>query len=373
MPEKQFVVSARKYRPDTFDMVIGQATVTNTLRRQIEQQRIAHAYLFCGPRGVGKTTCARIFAKTICCTNRTPEGEACNACKSCEQFNSGNSRDISEFDAASNNKTDDIRRLIEQVNENTPIFGKYCVYIIDEVHMLTPQAFNTFLKTLEEPPSYVVFIFATTEKHKVLPTILSRCQIYDFNRIQVNDTIDALAAIAEKENVEYERDALNLIALKADGAMRDALSIFDQVVSFSEAHVTREQVVDGLNLLDLNVYFEITDAILGKDAMKALTILNEVIQKGFSLSNFLSGFTVHFRNLILASNPTGAALLDVGNELGAQYETHAKVGAVQTFFHCLELCMDAESTLRYATNQRLHVELLLLTLCEPGEEEKKNA
>ena len=253
MPEKQFVVSARKYRPDTFDMVIGQATVTNTLRRQIEQQRIAHAYLFCGPRGVGKTTCARIFAKTICCTNRTPEGEACNACKSCEQFNSGNSRDISEFDAASNNKTDDIRRLIEQVNENTPIFGKYCVYIIDEVHMLTPQAFNTFLKTLEEPPSYVVFIFATTEKHKVLPTILSRCQIYDFNRIQVNDTIDALAAIAEKENVEYERDALNLIALKADGAMRDALSIFDQVVSFSEAHVTREQVVDGLTLLELNV------------------------------------------------------------------------------------------------------------------------
>ena len=265
MPEERFLVSARKYRPDTFDTVIGQATVTNTLRRQIEQQRIAHAYLFCGPRGVGKTTCARIFAKAINCSNRTPEGDPCNECQSCLDANSGHGRDVFEFDAASNNKTEDIRKLIDQVNGNTPLFGKYCVYIIDEVHMLTTQAFNTFLKTLEEPPSYVVFIFATTEKHKVLPTILSRCQIYDFNRIQVNDTIDALAAIAEKEHVEYERDALNLIALKADGAMRDALSIFDQVVSFSEAHVTRAQVVEGLNLLDLNIYFSLSDAVISKD------------------------------------------------------------------------------------------------------------
>lgn len=371
MPEERFLVSARKYRPDTFDTVIGQATVTNTLRRQIEQQRIAHAYLFCGPRGVGKTTCARIFAKAINCSNRTPEGDPCNECQSCLDANSGHGRDVFEFDAASNNKTEDIRKLIDQVNGNTPLFGKYCVYIIDEVHMLTTQAFNTFLKTLEEPPSYVVFIFATTEKHKVLPTILSRCQIYDFNRIQVNDTIDALAAIAEKEHVEYERDALNLIALKADGAMRDALSIFDQVVSFSEAHVTRAQVVEGLNLLDLNIYFSLSDAVLAKDSMRALTLLNEVIQKGFGLANFLSGFTVHFRNLILASNPAGIALLDVGNELGAQYQAHASAEFNPVFFHCLELCMDAESTLRYSANQRLHVELLLLSLCESSDNEKK--
>lgn len=370
MPQEQYLVSARKYRPDTFASVIGQSVVTSTLKRQLLQKRTAQAYLFCGPRGVGKTTCARIFAKALNCQHLTPEGEPCNECKSCKDFEDGVNMDIQEIDAASNNSTDNMKDLIEDVN--TPSRFGHSVYIIDEVHMLSAAAFNTFLKTLEEPPSHVVFILATTEKHKVLPTVLSRCQVFDFNRIQVDDTINFLSNIAEQEGVTFEREALNLIALKADGAMRDALSTFDQVVSFSDGNITREHVVEGLNLLDIDIYFQITDGILRHDYMHALLLLNKIVQQGFNLAQFLSGFTVHLRNMLLAANSSGLQMLDVGAELAQKYNSRSKEFPISLLLQSLQLSSDAEATLQGSSNQRLHVEILLLTLCEPSEE-KKNA
>lgn len=368
--EQQYLVSARKYRPDSFANVVGQSVVTSTLKRQLLQQKTAQAYLFCGPRGVGKTTCARIFAKALNCQNLTSDGEPCNECRSCKDFLRRENIDILEIDAASNNSTDNMRKLIEEVSK--PSFLKHSVYIIDEVHMLSDAAFNTFLKTLEEPPAHVVFILATTEKHKVLPTVLSRCQIFDFNRIQVDDTINFLSGIAEQEGVSFEREALNLIALKADGAMRDALSTFDQVVSFSEGQITRESVIEGLNILDIDIYFQLTDDILRHDYMHALQLLNKVVLHGFNLSQFLSGFTVHLRNMLLAANSSGLQMLDVGVEVAEKYNRKSKDFPVPLLIQCLQISSDAEATLQSSSNQRLHVEILLLTLCEPNQE-KKNA
>ena len=372
MPEEQFLVSARKYRPDTFASVVGQSVVTSTLKRQLLQKRTAQAYLFCGPRGVGKTTCARIFAKALNCRNLTPEGEPCNECPSCKAFEAGSNIDILEIDAASNNSTDSMKELIAGLEMSLPRYGSHSVYIIDEVHMLSAAAFNTFLKTLEEPPAHVVFILATTEKHKVLATVLSRCQIFDFNRIQVDDTITFLANIAEKEDVKCDREALNLIALKADGAMRDALSSFDQVVSFSDGYITRERVIESLNLLDVDLYFQITDDVLKHDYMHALSLLNKIVLQGFNLAQFLSGFTMHLRNMLLAANASGLQLLDVGTELAEKYNSRSKEFPIPLLIQSLQISSDAEATLQGSSNQRLHVEILLLTLCEPSDQ-KKNA
>ena len=289
---ENYIVSARKYRPATFDTVVGQRALTTTLKNAIANQKLAHAYLFCGPRGVGKTTCARIFAKTINCLHPTADGEACNECESCRAFNEQRSYNIHELDAASNNSVEDIRSLIEQVRI-PPQIGKYKVYIIDEVHMLSQAAFNAFLKTLEEPPHHAIFILATTEKHKILPTILSRCQIYDFNRISVNDTVEHLENVARKEHIEAEPEALNVIAQKADGGMRDALSIFDQVVSFTNGHITYQSVIENLNVLDYEYYFKLTDAFLENRVSDCLLTFNEVLKKGFDGNHFITGLTSH--------------------------------------------------------------------------------
>ena len=292
---ENYIVSARKYRPSTFESVVGQRALTTTLKNAIATGKLAHAYLFCGPRGVGKTTCARIFAKTINCMAPTAEGEACNQCESCTAFNEQRSYNIHELDAASNNSVDDIRQLVEQVRI-PPQIGKYKVYIIDEVHMLSASAFNAFLKTLEEPPRHAIFILATTEKHKILPTILSRCQIYDFNRIGVEDTVAHLAYVASKEGITAEPEALNVIALKADGGMRDALSIFDQVVSFTGGHITYQSVIENLNVLDYEYYFKLTDHFLENKVSNALLLLNDVLNKGFDGSHFIN---IHQYHLIL--------------------------------------------------------------------------
>lgn len=296
---ENYIVSARKYRPATFDTVVGQRALTTTLKNAIANQKLAHAYLFCGPRGVGKTTCARIFAKTINCLHPTADGEACNECESCRAFNEQRSYNIHELDAASNNSVEDIRSLIEQVRI-PPQIGKYKVYIIDEVHMLSQAAFNAFLKTLEEPPHHAIFILATTEKHKILPTILSRCQIYDFNRISVNDTVEHLENVARKEHIEAEPEALNVIAQKADGGMRDALSIFDQVVSFTNGHITYQSVIENLNVLDYEYYFKLTDAFLENRVSDCLLTFNEVLKKGFDGNHFITGLTSHFRDLLVS-------------------------------------------------------------------------
>ena len=307
-----YIVSARKYRPSTFHSVVGQKSLTTTLKNAIINSKLAHAYLFCGPRGVGKTTCARIFAKTINCFHPTPDGEACNECESCRSFNENRSLNIHELDAASNNSVDDIRALTEQVRI-MPQLGKYKVYIIDEVHMLTQSAFNAFLKTLEEPPHHAVFILATTEKHKILPTILSRCQIYDFNRIGINDIVEYLEYVARQENISCEREALNIIAQKADGGMRDALSIFDQVVSFSQGNVTYKTVIENLNVLDYDYYFRITDAILQNDVPRCLLLLNEILSKGFDGQHIISGLALFFRDLLVCKDPQTLVLFEVGD------------------------------------------------------------
>jgi DNA polymerase-3 subunit gamma/tau len=359
----QYIVSARKYRPDNFKSVIGQTVLTTTLKNAILQHHLAHAYLFCGPRGVGKTTCARIFAKTINCSNLHPDGEACNECESCKSFNEQRSFSIFEMDAASNNGVDDIKELIKQV-AIPPQIGKYSVYIIDEVHMLSNQAFNAFLKTLEEPPAYAVFILATTEKHKILPTIISRCQIYDFNRIQVNDTIGYLKYVAKSENVSIENEALAVIAQKADGAMRDALSIFDQIVSFCGQEVTYKQVIENLNVLDYEYYFRIVDLFLKNNFVDSLLILNEIINKGFDIQSFVMGLSSHFRDLLMGKDANTLKLLQVTSSVIDKYEEQAKLCDVDFLFKALEITSHCELNYRTSKNQRLLTELMVIKLCQ---------
>ena len=361
-----YIVSARKYRPATFRSVVGQKSLTTTLKNAIANNKLAHAYLFCGPRGVGKTTCARIFAKTINCSNPTSEGEACNQCESCVAFNEQRSYNIHELDAASNNSVDDIRSLVEQVRI-PPQIGKYKVYIIDEVHMLSSSAFNAFLKTLEEPPKHGVFILATTEKHKIIPTILSRCQIYDFNRISVNDTVEHLQYVASQEGVTVEPEALTVIAQKADGGMRDALSVFDQVVSFTEGNVTYNAVIENLNVLDYEYYFRLTDAFLSGNIAESLLIFNEVLSKGFEGEHFISGLSSHFRDLLVCKDEATLILLDVGAGIREKYKKQAQACPGLMLYKSLEISNDAELKYRQSKNKRLLIELTLIRLCQlPG-------
>ncbi|HPD96258.1 MAG: DNA polymerase III subunit gamma/tau [Bacteroidales bacterium] len=368
---ENFIVSARKYRPSTFKSVVGQSSITTTLKNAIQRKQLAQAYLFCGPRGVGKTTCARIFAKTINCQNLTSEFEACNECESCKSFNSNRSLNIHELDAASNNSVEGIRKLIEQVRI-PPQIGKYSVYIIDEVHMLSQSAFNAFLKTLEEPPAHAIFIMATTEKHKILPTILSRCQIFDFNRIKVEDTVNYLEYIAKSEGVEYEVEALNIIAQKADGAMRDALSIFDQVVSFSENHITYQKVIENLNVLDYQYYFRLTENFLNGNIADSLLIFDELLSKGFDALQFISGLSLHLRNLLVCHDPKTLQLLEVGSTIAGKYQQMAKSCSADFLIQALQLANHFDVTFRQSPNQRLHVELLLIKLSELNQQKKKS-
>lgn len=367
---ENFIVSARKYRPSTFKSVVGQASITTTLKNAIKNNHLAQAYLFCGPRGVGKTTCARIFAKTINCKNLDENVEPCNTCESCQSFNDSRSYNIHELDAASNNSVEDIRTLIEQVRI-PPQVGKYSIYIIDEVHMLSSQAFNAFLKTLEEPPAHAIFILATTEKHKIIPTILSRCQIFDFNRIRVDDTVEYLEHIAKEEKINYEVDALNIIAQKADGAMRDALSIFDQVVSFSGNNITYQNVIDNLNVLDYDYYFKITDGFLKNEISETLLIFNEIIEKGFDAHHFINGLSEHFRNLLVCRDETTLKLLEVGANIRDSYKEQTEKCSQEFLFAALEISNKCDISYRLSKNKRLHVELSLIELCNITAEKKK--
>ena len=358
-----YIVSARKYRPSTFRSVVGQKSLTTTLKNAIQSNKLAHAYLFCGPRGVGKTSCARIFAKTINCLNPTADGEACNACESCRAFNEQRSYNIHELDAASNNSVDDIRTLIDQVRIPPPI-GKYKVFIIDEVHMLTTAAFNAFLKTLEEPPHHALFILATTEKHKVLPTILSRCQIYDFSRISIADMVEHLQYVSSQEGVTAEPEALNVIAQKADGGMRDALSIFDQVVSFTNGNITYQAVIDNLNVLDYEYYFRLTDAILSGNVRASLLILNEILGKGFDGQNIITGLAGHFRDLLVCRDESTLVLFEVGASIRERYKEMAKHCPDQLLFKAIELANACDLNYRASRNKRLLLELTLIQLCQ---------
>ena len=360
---ENYIVSARKYRPATFDSVVGQKALTTTLKNAILTQKLAHAYLFCGPRGVGKTTCARIFAKTINCLHLTPEGEACNECESCRAFNEQRSFNIHELDAASNNSVEDIRSLIEQVRI-PPQIGNYKVYIIDEVHMLSQAAFNAFLKTLEETPHHAIFILATTEKHKILPTILSRCQIYDFNRISVNDTVEHLLYVAQKENIQVEPEALNVIAQKADGGMRDALSIFDQVVSFTQGNVTYKSVIANLNVLDYEYYFQMTDLVLGNKVSDAMMLFNTILSKGFDGSHFITGLGAHFRDLLVSRDQVTLPLLEVSDSVRQRYQEQALRCAPKFLYRAMKLCNDCDLNYRISKNKRLLVELTLIQLAQ---------
>ena len=358
-----YIVSARKYRPATFDTVIGQRALTTTLKNAIASQKLAHAYLFCGPRGVGKTTCARIFAKTINCLNPTENGEACNECESCKAFNEQRSYNIHELDAASNNSVEDIRTLIEQVRI-PPQIGTYKVYIIDEVHMLSPSAFNAFLKTLEEPPHHAIFILATTEKHKILPTILSRCQIYDFNRIGVSDIVEHLENVAKKENIAAEPEALNIIAQKADGGMRDALSIFDQVVSFTNGNITYQSVINNLNVLDYEYYFQLTDFFLGNKVKEAMLAFNDILKKGFDGNHFITGLCSHFRDLLVSHDESTLSLLEVGASIKDRYREQAKKCDPKFLFRAMKICNNCDLNYRASRNKRLLVELTLIELAQ---------
>ena len=358
-----YIVSARKYRPSTFRSVVGQKSLTTTLKNAIQSNKLAHAYLFCGPRGVGKTSCARIFAKTINCLNPTADGEACNACESCRAFNEQRSYNIHELDAASNNSVDDIRTLIDQVRIPPPI-GKYKVFIIDEVHMLTTAAFNAFLKTLEEPPHHALFILATTEKHKVLPTILSRCQIYDFSRISIADMVEHLQYVSSQEGVTAEPEALNVIAQKADGGMRDALSIFDQVVSFTNGNITYQAVIDNLNVLDYEYYFRLTDAILSGNVRASVLILNEILGKGFDGQNIITGLAGHFRDLLVCRDESTLVLFEVGASIRERYKEMAKHCPDQLLFKAIELANTCDLNYRASRNKRLLLELTLIQLCQ---------
>lgn len=369
---ENYIVSARKYRPATFDSVVGQRALALTLKNAIATQKLAHAYLFCGPRGVGKTTCARIFAKTINCMTPTSEGEACNSCESCTAFNEQRSYNIHELDAASNNSVDDIRQLVEQVRI-PPQIGTYKVYIIDEVHMLSASAFNAFLKTLEEPPRHAIFILATTEKHKILPTILSRCQIYDFNRIGVEDTVQHLAYVASKEGITAEPEALNVIALKADGGMRDALSIFDQVVSFTGGHITYKHVIENLNVLDYEYYFRLTDCLLEKQVSDSLLLLNDVLNKGFDGSHFVTGLASHFRDLLVSRDAATLTLLEVGAGIRQRYQEQAQRCPLPFLYRAMKLCNDCDINYRTSKNKRLLVELTLIQIAQLTAEEGDEA
>lgn len=360
---ENYIVSARKYRPSTFESVVGQRALTTTLKNAIATQKLAHAYLFCGPRGVGKTTCARIFAKTINCMSLTADGEACNTCESCVAFNEQRSYNIHELDAASNNSVDDIRQLVEQVRI-PPQIGKYKVYIIDEVHMLSASAFNAFLKTLEEPPRHAIFILATTEKHKILPTILSRCQIYDFSRISVDDTVQHLTYVASKEDITAEPEALNVIALKADGGMRDALSIFDQVVSFTGGHITYKSVIENLNVLDYEYYFRLTDCFLENKVSDALLLFNDVLNKGFDGSHFITGLSSHFRDLLVSKDSATLALLEVGASIRQRYQEQAQKCPLPFLYRAMKLCNDCDMNYRASKNKRLLVELTLIQVAQ---------
>ena len=359
---ENFVVSARKYRPMTFDTVVGQGSITNTLKNAIRNNTLAQAFLFCGPRGVGKTTCARIMAKTINCLNPTENMEACNECESCRAFNNNASFNIYELDAASNNSVEDIRSLVDQVRI-PPQIGQYKVYIIDEVHMLSAAAFNAFLKTLEEPPAYAKFILATTEKHKIIPTILSRCQIFDFKRITVDDIAQHLAFVAQSEGVTAEPEALNIIAQKADGALRDALSIFDQMVSFSGKNITYKDVIDNLNVLDYDYYFQIVDHILRGETSDILLILNNIISKGFEPQHFVSGMGNHLRSLMVCKDAVTVQLLEVSEQLKQRYLTQAQTCPLPFLIKALEINNQCDIDYRAANNKRLHLEIALLKMC----------
>ncbi len=358
----QFVVSARKYRPATFDTVVGQSHITNTLKNAIKTKHLAQAFLFCGPRGVGKTTCARILAKTINCRNITDTIEACNECDSCKSFNTGQSLNIYELDAASNNSVDDIRNLVEQVRY-APHSGEFKIYIIDEVHMLSSGAFNAFLKTLEEPPPYAIFILATTEKHKIIPTILSRCQIFDFNRIQVEDIASHLEFVSRSEGVNAEADALHIIAQKADGALRDALSIFDQIVSFAGTNITYKDVITNLNILDYDYYFRVTDDLVSGNIPAILLLFNELLSDGFDGHHFINGLASHFRDLLVCQDIVTIPLLEVSKNVRERYQVQATQTPPILLLQLLEICNKCDLEYRSAKNQRLHVEITLIRMC----------
>ena len=359
---EEYIVSARKYRPMSFDSVVGQSALTTTLKNAVKSGKLAHAYLFCGPRGVGKTTCARIFAKTINCLTPTADLDACNECESCRAFNEQRSYNIHELDAASNNSVEDIRSLIEQVRI-PPQVGKYSVYIIDEVHMLSQGAFNALLKTLEEPPSYAVFILATTEKHKVLPTILSRCQVFDFARMTVNDTVHHLQYVAEQEGIRVEEEALHVVAQKADGGMRDALSIFDQLVTFCGNDITYQQAIEVLNVLDSDYYFRVIDAALSTNVHAALLLFNEILSKGFDGGHFVSGLASHLRDVLVSKDPSTTILLETSDAIRKHYAEQAQKCSPMWIFRALEIINQADINYRTARNKRLTVELMLVKLC----------
>ena len=357
-----FIVSARKYRPQTFHSVVGQDAITTTLKNAIRQQQIAQAFLFCGPRGVGKTTCARIFAKTINCQNKTEDGEACNECESCRSFNASASFNIFELDAASNNSVDDIRRLVEQVRI-PPQGVSYKVYIIDEVHMLSNQAFNAFLKTLEEPPAYAKFILATTEKHKILATILSRCQIFDFKRIKTDDIVKHLEYVAAQENIGFEESALHIIAQKSDGGLRDALSTFDQIVSFSNGNLTYASTIENLNVLDYDYFFKMIDFILAENTADALLLYNEISEKGFDGQHFLAGLNGHLRNLSVCKTPSTIKLMDVGDDIKGEYLKQSQAIEDGMLIRLLGMFTKCDGDYKVSNNKRLHVEVALMQAC----------
>ena len=359
---ENFIVSARKYRPATFDSVVGQKSITNTLKNAIKNNHLAQAFLFCGPRGVGKTTCARILAKTINCQNITENIEACNNCDSCNGFNENQSFNIHELDAASNNGVDKIRDLVDQVRF-APQVGKYNIYIIDEVHMLSQAAFNAFLKTLEEPPAHAIFILATTEKQKIIPTILSRCQIFDFKRIQLEDIVQHLAFVAKNEGVKAEHDALHIIAQKADGGLRDALSIFDQIVSFCGNEMTYDSVIQNLNILDHDYFFKVTDSILQNSIFESLNLFNEILNNGFDGHNFINGLGQHFRNLLVCQDSATLSLLEIGENIKEKYQKQSSTCPQALLLQALELCNKADLNYKNTKNQRLHVEITLMQLC----------
>ncbi len=369
---ENFIVSARKYRPASFDMVIGQDSITNTLKSAIKNNHLAHAYLFCGPRGVGKTTCARIFAKTINCNNLGDNLEACDECESCKAFNSMRSFNIHELDAASNNKVEDIRSLNEQVRI-PPQVGKYSIYIIDEVHMLSSSAFNAFLKTLEEPPAHAIFILATTEKHKIIPTILSRCQIFDFNRIRIEDIVGRLMYVAKNEKIEATEEALHIIGQKADGALRDALSIFDQIVSLTGKKIEYKDVIANLNVLDYDYYFKTIEGAITNDVSSVLLTFNEVLEKGFDGHNFISGLNSHMRDLLVSKDKSTIRLLEATPGIRQKYLEQTARCSVDFLYIALEIGNDCDLAYKSSKNQRLHIELALIRMCRITEENSRES